>query len=515
MSYCNNVSLIKETEFLGNSLRKINTNWSNLSSNICILDRDVRGLQTYINSLSVINSGAINLNFNPLNYSLSAVVKNNIISTRKLGQNIPQTTKVFLTGAKVSSLSDVQIVNNLVNENTIKWDGVKWINSTLVDEVGAKKLNELKDVIIDNTLSNNQILRYDSSLSAWKNVNDDGPGRIDNRLYEDILVSSVLDVPGQDWRIEPQKVNSFEISNNAITTSKISALQIVNSHFANQTIGPEKFSFSLGEINTGINKGSGQGKLVLETNQGTRIPFKKIAGAVGCTVNFNNQEIVISAQQPPPPTPPVGGNVGTGATVLRDITTTPTNAFYNIKTIKAGTDSLGIQNISITETNTEIIISRSLNLGLSILGVGPGGELFTDNDIKTRVTQIFPPDQFPQNTICNVEVEVPAVDNFNSIPINIPVSLSYNYKNASYSEPTRCISGCIPGYTVRRMIFKWIDPVQLATLTTTSKGFDIVPFIYSASKNITSSNSVASSNQPKLTATRRSISFTKIGNSWI
>lgn len=515
MAYCGKILNIDPSEFLGNSLRKINTNWSNLDTNICLLSSDVQKLRTYINSLSVSNLGSINLWFDPVNYSLSADIKDSFIGTNKLGQDIPQTTRLFLTAAKVSSLADVT-VNNIQNDNTLRWTGTGWVNTPLTDEIGARALGELKDVRLANVLNNN-ILKYNSTLSAWQNIPDDGLGKVDDGNYEDILVSSVVGGTGQTFKINPSKVGSLELANSAVTTAKISSLQVTNDKIANATITLTKFSDNLGEINTGTNTGTGQGKICLTTNQGTQIPIKRIQGQLGCTVTSDNNHIIISAQIPPPPQPPTGGNLGNGIKVFRDpVQVSTTTALYNFKTLKASTG------ISITETETDITINQTPTIGTSVLGVGAGGEVLTDAQIKDRVAQIFPPDRFSSGTVCNVLVENPGVAGSTTISISVPFSLSYRYENKTYTVPGKCISGCSPSVTYVRMLFEVTDPQ--ATENTVLKRvkrngkwreIEVGTNIFSGEKDITSTNTVPAGSQPKMISATRTITFTKSGNSWV
>ena len=72
------------------------------------------------------------------------------------------TLALYNTIGMLSNLSDVTLSSLSVNQS-LKWNGSKWINSTDDDRLAI-----LSDVTL-SSVSNNQILQYNSSLSKWVN----------------------------------------------------------------------------------------------------------------------------------------------------------------------------------------------------------------------------------------------------------------------------------------------------------------------------------------------------------
>jgi hypothetical protein len=525
MAYCNNIININPADFLGDSLFKLNTSWSNLDQGICGLSADIRDLRRYVRSLNAKQSPTISLTFIATNaeYSLIGDVNNNSLGSIKFGDDIPSTTQKFLTAAKVENLIDTEIFEPK-NENALRWDGTKWINSPLTDEVGAEFLYQLKDCtkIATNVLSG-QILLYNNALSSWVNVTERSTGRILSGDYGDITVN----VTSLKWDINSGVVTDKELATNSVAASTIGNLQVVNNSFANSTITQSKFnSINFGEINTGVNIGQGQGRVCAETNQGGAIPIKSLRGALGCQISSNNDEITITAQTPPAPTSPTGSNLGTGARFLKEpITESGGTVTYGFKTIRAGADIFGTKSLNITESDTEITINRTAVIGITMLGVGEGGEALSDATIKARVALIFPPDRFPNNTICNVNIESPGVANYTSIPVRVPLTLKYEYENKSYSIPGKCIKGCSPTVNYTLMLLKWLDPEQGPENKTLQKvkiskkypeGLkEVDDNTFSPEKDVVATHVISAANQPKLTATNRVLTLTKSGNSWV
>ena len=73
------------------------------------------------------------------------------------------TLALYNTIGMLSNLSDVTLSSLSVNQS-LKWNGSKWINST--DDA---RLAILSDVTL-SSVSNNQVLQYNSSLSKWINA---------------------------------------------------------------------------------------------------------------------------------------------------------------------------------------------------------------------------------------------------------------------------------------------------------------------------------------------------------
>ncbi len=78
-----------------------------------------------------------------------------------------------IAAISIGALNDVAINSStLVADQVIKWNGTSWVNGT--GGGGGTTINELNDVgdvlVADASLTNDQILRYDSSIEKWKNT---------------------------------------------------------------------------------------------------------------------------------------------------------------------------------------------------------------------------------------------------------------------------------------------------------------------------------------------------------
>ena len=72
------------------------------------------------------------------------------------------TLALYNTIGMLSNLSDVTLSSLSVNQS-LKWNGTKWVNSTDDDSLAI-----LSDVTL-SSVSNNQVLQYNSTLSKWVN----------------------------------------------------------------------------------------------------------------------------------------------------------------------------------------------------------------------------------------------------------------------------------------------------------------------------------------------------------
>jgi hypothetical protein len=412
MATCNIVQLIGDDECVGDSLVKINTNFAKLDSNLCFLGQSFLGLDNYVKSLSAKQSPTIKLSFlgTTSQYVLSADVRDNSIGTLKLGQDIPQSTKVFLTAANISSLLDVSL-SSVQPGQLLLWDGGTWKNRTLEDKAGAKILNELLDVELVNPLTQGQILRYVDGI--WRNSNEDKNLYVNDGNYGDITVSN----NGRTWDINPGVVGTTELANNAVTTAKILNGAVVNDKIANGTIERSKLAFTPGEINTGRNLGTGTG-IYTGANDGVRLPFKTLRAGGAVTITDTADTITISVPNATAPAGATGSNLGFGEGKVYS-TTQSSNGNLKFKSLKAGTG------ITITETNDEITISAKYDLGLSITGISNTGAALTESEVQSRVASIYPPNLFPSGSICRVELTQPDVTPIQSVTVTVPFGISY------------------------------------------------------------------------------------------
>lgn len=491
MAACNNVLRIEQSEFLGSSLFKINTNNFNLDNGICELGKNLQDLNALLLSLSAKDSPTIDMSFSPAGYFLSADVINNSLGTNKLGQDIPLTTKVFLTGVKISSLIDTNITN-VKNENALKWNGTKWINTSLTDLRGALRLYELFDVYIDNnTLSDKDVLKYNNKTDRWENSLETGLSGVLDDNYEDINVTG----GGQIWNINPGKVSDYELKNLSVATSAISAQQITNVKFFGG-ITLNKCAFSLGEVNTGVNVGSTGIPICLTTNQNKQIPLKTLKG-VNCSIKSYTDHIEIEhapwptfSGWPPARTPfiqtipsnnysasliPQAANTGTGLPLfIGPVQYTSDNPFVptyamRFKTIKARPNN----RLEMSEPNTSQInlFVKPTYIATSIYGNNPDGTVMSDDEIANKLTSLLPPDQFITNTICSVVVQTLNPPSIISQSITFNLSIRYMWYYYTYQVSTWHPGSTINwgkgkgGYTTYETRvatdFDWEDPAAI------------------------------------------------------
>lgn len=427
MAACNNTSIIFDSECIGDSLVKINTNFRNLDAGLCQLGQDLLALDAFVKSLSAKDSPTIDMSFSVAGYFLSADVRNDSLGTAKLGVDIPTTTKGFLTAAKITSLTDVSI-NSLAVGQTLVWSGAKWVNSTITDDVGAKFITELQDVQLTLPVTEGQVLKYNSSINKWVNGPDFGLLRVPDGDYEDINVSG----NGQIWNIRAGKVGEAELATNAVTTSKVQNLAIVNDKIDNETIGIEKIAFEVGEKNTGLNVGNGTG-LYLSNNADKQLVFRSIRGTGSIQVVEGPDEIEIRGQPYPEEARPDGINLGGGVGVYKDRTQVP-NAQPNVlyfKTLRGG------QNINISEgTNNDIIISAtSLPLAMSIIAIDENGNSIAGDNtaIANRIGSVYSPVLFPVGTLCRVELVVPTAQTTSTVDVSVPFTLQYYLRGNNFA----------------------------------------------------------------------------------
>jgi hypothetical protein len=486
MATCNNVSLIYDSECIGESLIKINTNFTNLDSGLCQLGQELLALDAFVKSLSAKDSPTIDMTFSAAGYFLSADVVDDSLGTVKLGVDIPTTTKQFLTAAKISSLTDANISNPQNNELLV-WNGAYWVNRNVEDRVGAKFLNELGDVSFPTTKQNNEVLKYSSFYNKWINGVDDSELVVRDGNYVDITVSN----NGKNWNINPAAVGSNELAPGAVTTSKIALSAITNEKIANKTIELDKCAFSVGEVNTGKNIGVGYAVCV-ETNQGTQIPIKKLKPAGAVSISDDGSTLTISVPTASVPIGATGSNLGTGVGIYSEDKST--SGYLKFKKLKAGTG------ITLSSTSDEITIAAApLTLGLSLIGVTATGTPITDNsEIASRINSIYPASSFPDNTVCRVEVTVPQNDAITSLAVSVPFTIQYKRT----------------GDTTKSTNFELLDPPVTEGTKVDFKGRTVGNDIWTGSKTLNGTATL--SNQPTLKVPTRQIKeFKTLSGLWV
>lgn len=428
MATCNNVTLILDSECVGESLAKINTNFSNLDGGLCEVGQQLQDLNDYVKSLNVIDSSTINLEFSSTPYALQANVIDNSLGTSKLGVDIPTTTKIFLTGAKVSSLIDTQITNPQTGELLI-WNGSVWSNQKLEDKIGAKYLgsvgfpSELNDVLLTG-LQDGQILKYDAGKNKWVNGVDDTEVVVRDGLYTDIFVNNV----GKSWNIVPKSVGTIELAPNSVTNTKIEEAAITNEKIAPGTIQLDRCAFGIGEVNEGINIGSGTD--IYAGKEGVKLKIKRLLGAGSCTINDDGSTITINVPTATAPSPATGENTGAGVGIYNETQSTP--GALRFKRIVAG------NGITISSNSNEITISSAPTvLGLSIIGINASGAPLTDAEVLARVQAVFNAGDYPPGTLCKVDVPVPVIAASGDIQVSVPFNLRYVWNGSSSFQLTQ------------------------------------------------------------------------------
>lgn len=163
--------VIFETECIGESLPKINTNFFNLDTGLEETSTALVNLSSKISGfvgLTTDNPGGIQLTFNNQNYTLQGIVRDSAINTTKLGGDIQTAGKNLVVRPQLSSLTDINLTNLQVG-NTIKWDGTNWKNES---DVGKVKLSELNDVYLPQSQINDRfILRFRRDVTSPSSPN--------------------------------------------------------------------------------------------------------------------------------------------------------------------------------------------------------------------------------------------------------------------------------------------------------------------------------------------------------
>lgn len=460
MATCNNTIPIFDSECVGDSLAKINSNFSNLDAGLCQLGQDLLALEAFIKSLSVRDSPTIDMSVSIPGYFLSADVVDNSLGTIKLGQDIPMSSKIFLTTTKLSSLVDTSINNPLSGQLLLYGGNNLWINASVEDKQGAKVLNELFDVTWVGSLQNNQILKYNATTKLWYNGVDSTELTVRNGNYGDITVKNGtagvhgpngIGGPGTLWDLNQGVVGTRELAKDAVITEKIQNGAIVNDKIANNTIQLAKCAFSVGEVNTGINIGTGTGIYLGQNDAEGRLPFKSLKGSGDVTITETADTITITVPPvpvipPPPEQPPdvyytvtytdpivfTGQNLGTGeGKVFNDSQSTASN--FKFRTIKGGT------NVTVSESSSEITISSPpLPVALSLLGP------ITNSEIINLLNSVFPPSNYNGGT-CKVTVQNPTISNPPSYTFSAPLTIKYfwngNQNNQGDTFTLREING--------------------------------------------------------------------------
>lgn len=431
MATCNNVTVIYDSECVGESLSKINTNFANLDTGLCELGQSLLSLDAFLKSLSAKDSPTIDMSFSVAGYFLSADVINGSLGTIKLGQDIPQTTKVFLTAAKISSLLDTSI-SSPVSGQFLLWNGSKWQNQTVVDNPGARVLEDLEDIQWRGNKVNGQILKYDLNNDVWYNGVDETELRVRDGDYLDINVTG----GGRLWDIKPGVVGSLELAKDSIITEKIKDGAVTNEKIKDGTIQLSKCAFSVGEINTGLNIGEGQGIYVGQNDAQGRLPFKSLVGGGDVTITEQNNTIIISVPPPPvipppPPQPPdvyynvtfndpassIGINLGNGYSIYNASQSSPNN--FRFKTLR-GT------NITIQDQGDTLEFSiPAPRLALSLLGP------LTNSQVVTLLNDLFPPANF-NGAICRVEINNISLSNTPTYNVTVPLTIIYERTGTAF-----------------------------------------------------------------------------------
>lgn len=417
MAICNNVDFIFDYECVGDSLIKINTNFINLDTGLCQLGQELATLDAFIKSLSAKDSPTVDMSFSSNPYFLSADVVDNSLGTMKLGVDIPLTTKVFLTAAKISSLTDVDI-NNPIDGELLLWNGSKWVNQSVEDKVGAKILDELEDVTLTAPLNNGQVLKYNLALDQWVNAPEDTNYVLPDKDYGDITVSG----NGQVWNIDAGAVGTTELATNAVTNTKIANEAVSNEKVERFTITRDRLAFDPGEKNDGANVGTGEAGIYAGKN-GVTLQFKTLKAGSGIQLQATDTEITIKGATAAEPIAAKAQNVGTGAGLYKQVTGDSTLYF---RTIKGGA------NINVSLDGDNIVISSPANLGLSVVGKKADGANISDTELLQIVQNIYPAANFSNGTECRIEVVYPEIASSGAISVTVPFEQRYYKSGANF-----------------------------------------------------------------------------------
>jgi hypothetical protein len=492
---CNSTTPIQGSESLGTSLYPLNTNFYNLDSGLCELSSFYLQLEAFIKSLSAKDSFTIDKSFSVAGYFLSADVNNLSLGTIKLGVDIPNSAKIFLKDPKITNCIDVQISDPTI-EHIIAWNGTKWTSVPLVDEIGARELKEFNDVTFTTPILNTQVLQFKNSNSKWINGPDQGLDNIPDGDYDDINVSG----GGKIWNIRPSRVTPFELASSSVTNSKITNSTITNLKFRQGTIQLNRCAFAVGEVNSGVNLGLGAEFFAQKS--GTQLQFRTIKPAGSVSFELNNDNLIISAPLPAIPPPPRASNVGNGTSLFKTIVN---SNVLQLKTLRAGSSNILIEPTG----QNEITISRSQrNVGLSIVGIKSDGTAMSDDDIKARVASVFLPEDFAENTICTVSVEIPTLSLPSSTTVEVPFSLSYKIVQ---TQSCINITGQICTYGVN---FDWVDPSTVEETVERPNGKRVGIDRWSGNKNLRATVSVSGTSRFSL-PTPTVKTYRKTGNNWV
>lgn len=376
MATCNNTSIIFPSECIGESLAKINTNFNNLDTGLCDLSDTVTNLAIKVANLAVVDTDTIDMTFvtqglNSLyefgldRYSLFASVRDNSLGTSKLGVDIPQSTKVFLTAAKIDSLIDVAITAPITNDQVIRWNGSQWTNQNIFEFIS---LNDLSDVVI-NTPIDQQVLKYNAATSQWENLPDGGLRTVSvvgnnlstggtntagvygtaNAVYDDSDLYNIK----QDFTLNFKRLKGAGATQISETENEITIDVPVVTLPADQQ---------------GVSLGTGTAIAVYAGMSGRNLQFRGIKAGANTQIQQTPSEIIITSIQPSIsipdiPAAPTGSNIGDTENV-GDVFASVEGSNLRFRRIKGG------NNITVSTIGDNVVINGQA-------GGGEGGTSYS------------------------------------------------------------------------------------------------------------------------------------------
>jgi len=237
------LSAIDGTDCIGDSRLYINENFINIATDLCSLyllgsalsarptqDSRVDILSSIVFNLSGKDTPTINLDFNSTAYALSANVVDGSIGSIKLGQDISTFSKRILTASSwpLSALGDVQFTS-LTNNQVLKWDSSiqKWTNQTDVTVLSGLLTDGNK---VDITVSN--------FGQTW-NINDDA---VDQNAIASGAVQEEHIYQGSvtETKLGPNAVSDAKLKDGAVTTPKLCALAVTQEKIGTGAVTTDK-----------------------------------------------------------------------------------------------------------------------------------------------------------------------------------------------------------------------------------------------------------------------------------
>lgn len=224
--------------------------------------------------------------------------------------------------------------------------------------------------------------------------------------------------------VTTDKIKDFAVNNNKLAENAVTNTKVLRKNANYQGITLDKCAFDVGEINTGRNIGASGSQGIFAQKSGATLEFRGIAASPqtgnALLVNLNNNTNTVDLFVPTAtaPVPATGANLGSiGLGIYSETQSTDGNLKF--KRLVAG------NGISLSENDTSITISTEpQTLGLSLV-VQDNSNV---NTILTLVRSIYPPQNFPGGTRCNVDaVQVSGGSSSGDVSVTCPLTIQYEW----------------------------------------------------------------------------------------